>query len=131
MQFIDPAVIYEGLAQSKRPAPTLPERSEKEPPKDPMPARRGMRAAPIDTRSRSFCTVTQGQHMITDAITTYLADPMPSQMLLIAAPAGVGKTTIGVRTAETAAAGGQKVMYVGPRKEFFADVMRFAAYPQW
>ena len=41
---------------------------------------------------------------MTDAITTYLADPLPSKMLLIAAPAGIGKTTIGVRTAEQTAA---------------------------
>lgn len=69
--------------------------------------------------------------MIERAITEYLADPMPGHMLLIAAPAGIGKTTLGVRAAETVAAGGQKVMYVGPRKEFFSDLMRFATRPQW
>jgi hypothetical protein len=74
---------------------------------------------------------TEGQAVIERAIADYLADPMPSHMLLIAAPAGIGKTTLGVRAAETAAAGGQKVMYVGPRKEFFADLMAFAARPQW
>lgn len=69
--------------------------------------------------------------MIRDAITTYLADPMPSAMLLIAAPAGLGKTTIGVETAEAAAAIGQHVLYVGPRKEFFAEVQELAAHPGW
>lgn len=69
--------------------------------------------------------------MIHDAITTYLADPMPDHMLLIAAPAGIGKTTLGVRAAETAAAGGQRVMYVGPRKEFFADLQALASRPAW
>lgn len=69
--------------------------------------------------------------MIEQAITDYLADPMPSAMLLIAAPAGIGKTTLGVRAAESAAAGGQKVMYVGPRKEFFADLQALASRPQW
>lgn len=69
--------------------------------------------------------------MIADAITTYLADPLPEAMLLIAAPAGIGKTTLGVRAAETVAAGGQKVMYVGPRKEFFADIQALATRPAW
>ncbi len=69
--------------------------------------------------------------MITNALTTYLADPMPSSMLLIAAPAGIGKTTIGVQTAERAAAASQRVMYVGPRREFFADVQALATHPAW
>lgn len=69
--------------------------------------------------------------MIANAITTYLADPMPSSMLLIAAPAGIGKTTIGVRTAEAAASASQRVMYVGPRREFFADVQALATHPTW
>lgn len=69
--------------------------------------------------------------MIAEAIATYLADPMPSTMLLIAAPAGIGKTTIGVQAAEAWASGGRKVMYVGPRKEFFTDLMALAQRPQW
>lgn len=69
--------------------------------------------------------------MIQQAIAEYLADPAPSHMLLVAAPAGIGKTTLGVRAAESAAGGGQKVMYVGPRKDFYADLMRFASRPQW
>lgn len=69
--------------------------------------------------------------MIADAITTYLADPMPSSMLLIAAPAGIGKTTFGVETAERAAAAGDRVMYVGPRREFFSDVQALAKRPSW
>ena len=55
---------------------------------------------------------------------------MPSKMLLIAAPAGIGKTTIGVRTAEDAAAASQRVLYVGPRREFFADVQSWPR-PAW
>lgn len=69
--------------------------------------------------------------MIRHAIAEYLADPMPGQMLLVAAPAGIGKTTIGVETAEAAAASSQKVMYVGPRKEFFTDLMALAKRPAW
>lgn len=69
--------------------------------------------------------------MIWHAIDDYLADPMPDHMLLVAAPAGIGKTAIGVETAERAASGRQRVMYVGPRKEFFTDLMQLARRPQW
>lgn len=69
--------------------------------------------------------------MIHQAITEYRADPMPGHMLLIAAPAGIGKTKLGVETAEAVASGGQKVMYIGPRREFFTDLMHFAKQPQW
>jgi len=69
--------------------------------------------------------------MIREAITDYLADPMPEHMLLVAAPAGIGKTTIGVEIAEAQASGAKRVMYVGPRKEFFADLMALAHQPSW
>lgn len=69
--------------------------------------------------------------MIRDAITTYLADPLPESMLLIAAPAGIGKTTIGVEVAEAHAASGHRAMYVGPRKEFYADLIALAQHPSW
>lgn len=69
--------------------------------------------------------------MIREAITAYLAEPMPGHMLLVAAPAGIGKTAIGVETAEAWAAEGRKVMYVGPRKEFYADVLSLASRPRW
>lgn len=72
--------------------------------------------------------------MIRDHITTYLADPSPSHMLLVAAPAGIGKTTLAVETAErfAAASGGQKVLYVAPRREFFSDVLApMLTRPAW
>lgn len=69
--------------------------------------------------------------MITTAITTYMADPLPESMLLIAAPAGIGKTTIAAWAAEQAAAEGRRVMYVGPRKAFFEDLQALATRPSW
>lgn len=111
-------------------APTLTELVVGEPPPD-TPTRRGLKYAPLTDRPTDRVSLDTGRRMIADAITTYLADPMPSSMLLIAAPAGIGKTTIGVRTAEDAAAGSQRVMYVGPRREFFADVQALATRPAW
>ena len=111
-------------------APELTDLVLAEPPAD-TPTRRGLRAAPLADRPTNRVSLDTGRRMIADAITTYLADPMPSSMLLIAAPAGIGKTTIGVRTAEDAAAASQRVLYVGPRREFFADVQALAARPAW
>lgn len=124
-------VLTRALGDLERPAPTLPAAPQEAPPSDDAPARRGLRRAPPDIRDRPYLTIAEGRAVIERAITDYLSDPMPSQMLLIAAPAGIGKTALGVRAAETAAAGGQKVMYVGPRKEFFGDLMTLAARPQW
>jgi hypothetical protein len=73
----------------------------------------------------------EGQQMIRDAITTYLANPAPDHVLLIAAPAGIGKTTIAVETAETCAAGAGRVLYLGPRRDFFSDLQALMQRPSW
>lgn len=52
-------------------------------------------------------------------------------MLLIAAPPGVGKTTFGVRLAEQLAASGKRVLYCGPRHDFFQDILQMAQHPSW
>lgn len=52
-------------------------------------------------------------------------------VLAVAAPAGLGKTTLGVRWAERAAAAGLKVLYLGPRHNFFADILAIAEKPHW
>lgn len=69
--------------------------------------------------------------MIRDAITTYLADPAPDHVLLIAAPAGIGKTTIAVETAEAYAASAGRAFYLGPRRDFFADLSALMRHPTW
>jgi DNA polymerase III delta prime subunit len=61
----------------------------------------------------------------------YLAMAHAPHMLLVAAPPGVGKTTLGVQAAEKHAAAGHRVLYLGPRHDFFQDVLRIAKYPQW
>ena len=109
--------------------PALPAPTTAMPPPD-GPVRRGLRVAPMAI-DRPTVSLDEGRRMIADAITTYLADPLPSSMLLIAAPAGIGKTTVGVETAERAASGSDRVMYIGPRKEFFDDLQALAARPAW
>ena len=52
-------------------------------------------------------------------------------LLAIAAPAGLGKSTLGVRWAERAASTGMRVLYLAPRHDFFADVVALASKPHW
>lgn len=69
--------------------------------------------------------------MLLDAVTTYMREPDPGYALLLAAPAGGGKTTIGVRLAEAVAAASHRVLYAGPRRDFYADTQQLAQRPGW
>lgn len=69
--------------------------------------------------------------MLMDAITTYLNTPSPGRALLVSIPAGAGKTTAGVQIAEQVAASGHRVLYAGPRKEFFDDIQALYTRPSW
>ena len=69
--------------------------------------------------------------MIRKAQREYLELPDPPHALVCIASPGTGKTTIGVETAEHAASQGWRVLYCGPRHDFFLDVLRLAGHPEW
>ena len=123
-------VLRRALAELDRPAPSLPDAPTGAPPDDQVPRRRGLIRAPA-SRPTETLSLEDARSMITTAITIYMADPLPESMLLIAAPAGIGKTTIAAWAAEQAAAEGRRVMYVGPRKAFFEDLQALATRPSW
>ncbi len=93
---------------------------------------RRLRAEPglIQTQ-RSVVTVDEARAIIRRAIQEYLAVQNPTHMLLIKAPPGVGKTTIAVDVAEQHASGGQRVLYAGPRRDFFLDIQGVSSRPVW
>lgn len=62
------------------------------------------------------------QDLINRRIFEYLETPNPAFALLVAAPAGSGKTTIGVSHAERLAVIGQTVLYAGPRHSLWDDL---------
>lgn len=64
-------------------------------------------------------------------VADYLAERDPEYALVLAVTPGVGKSTIAVQAAETAAAMGRVVGYLGPRRDFFGDLMELAQRPQW
>ncbi len=65
---------------------------------------------------------------IGDAITAYLAGPAGCMLLIKAAP-GVGKTHAAVAAAEACAQRGLRVLYAGPRHDFYSDIMAMAGDP--
>lgn len=125
---LDPSALLKAL--EPLPKPTAPDPPKGDPPKDPAATlRRGLRDAPAVRTERSFQTIEDAQAMIRARVIAYLADPMPERMLLIAAPAGIGKTTLAVEVAERRALGSSdgRIMYIGPRKEFFVDIRAVSA----
>lgn len=82
--------------------------------------------------ARSPVTIAEARQMIRDEIDAYLKLERPEHMLLVRAAAGLGKTTLGVRTAELCATRGRRVAYVMPRHDFFGDLLAIAEHPrQW
>lgn len=73
----------------------------------------------------------EARTVIEKAVKAYLALPEPSHALLVKASPGTGKTTIGVAAAEEAATRGWRVLYAGPRHDFFGDVTLLADNPGW
>lgn len=103
-----------------------------EEPKDRGPKRRGLKKEHgLIEVTREWLTVASARQILIDAIQAYRERGSYTTALVGALPPGVGKTTIGVATAEKAAHEGLRVLYLGPRHNFFQDVMGFAKRPGW
>jgi DNA polymerase III delta prime subunit len=110
-------------------APTVKKPKDRQP--EVSPPRRGLIASPPDTASYGTLTIEQGQQVIRAAVDEYLNTPNPGHVLLIAAPAGLGKTTLAVEVAERHAAQGGRVIFLGPRKDFWDDLTPMMQQKQW
>ena len=90
-----------------------------EPPNDTRPTRHARRAT--EAMDRTVFHSTLGRRMMTDAITTYLADPLPSNMLLIAASRH--RRQDHDRRAHRGADGNpDRACWPSVAREFFADI---------
>lgn len=73
-------------------------------------------------------TLEEGQHHMLDAAMAYLELDKPAHAMLFKAQAGTGKTYLGVKLALYAAnVLGWRVLYIGPRHDFFDDLMNEVA----
>ena len=100
-----------------------------EPPEEPY--RRKLIVIPPEARRDEPIDIDEARERIRSKMLNYLQVPFPAHMLLIKAAPGVGKTTIAVQVAEELAAAGKRVMYAGPRHDFFSDIMNISAHPDW
>lgn len=73
----------------------------------------------------------EAREVIREAMATYVALEHPTHKLLIKVPPGVGKTTEAVHLAERIAAQGKRVLYCGPRHDFFQDILVAASHKTW
>lgn len=100
-------------------------------PTPPPKPRRSLRPAPLSLTTDTPISLDAVPGLIDAAVSAYLADPAPNRALLLALPAGAGKTTALVQVAERIAGAGQRVMYCGPRHDFFADILAISERPGW
>ncbi len=84
--------------------------------------------APESARQEGI-SVGEARQRIRDALGSYLAGPAESMLLIKALP-GIGKTTAAVEIAEQLAAEGRRVLYAGPRHDFYGDIMAIARRPE-
>lgn len=84
------------------------------------------RAAPSaddEDAAAGWLSVDAARDLIRREIAAYLANPLPTEVLVIAAPAGIGKSHIAVDVAEQEARRGRRALYCAPRRNFFEDVV--------
>lgn len=80
---------------------------------------------------RPTVPLAQARDLIARSLRDYAALDDPQHALLVKAMPGTGKTTAAVRFAEELAAQGARVLYAGPRHDFYADIQAVAAHPAW
>lgn len=125
------AVLDRALAHLTEPAPEVVTTALPEAPKERGPIRRGLKKVARVHHLEPELTVDELPAMIHKRVAEYLAEPAPGYALLLALPAGSGKTTALVQTAEQHASGAQRVIYAGPRHDFFLDIQAIAQRPHW
>ncbi len=86
---------------------------------------------PVLVGREDAASVEEARAVIRGAIASYLAQEAPGRALLVKALPGVGKTTAAVGAAEALALEGRRVLYAGPRHDFYPDLMAIAAQPSW
>lgn len=93
------------------------------PPDRPARRRRMATTAPApSTTSTTVVTLEQAREELRTMLDTYTSTPNPTHKLLVVVPPGVGKTHAAVQLAERLASQGRRVLYCGPRHEFFNDI---------
>jgi hypothetical protein len=93
--------------------------------------RRGLSAAPMAVDCAESIPLDSVESLMLSEALAYLAIDNPGYPLIFGLPAGAGKTRFAVRLAERLAAASKRVLYVGPRRDFYQDVLNESTQPSW
>jgi hypothetical protein len=78
-------------------------------------------AQPVQKKPSS---IDRAREELLHAAQAYIDDPTPTDVLVLAAQPGVGKTYLAVQIAEAVARSGKRVLYCAPRRDFFDDIQK-------
>ena len=93
---------------------------------------RRLKPCPAPEWSPPAGSIDEARQIIRDAIRDYLSDPFPTEILLVKALPGTGKTTAAVAVVDEIAASGRRVAYAGPRHDLYQDVIAKSETPvEW
>lgn len=110
-------------------APTLPDGPLPEPPEEVQQLRTHRQLIAIlleEVKPVNAIPLVEARTELFDTAHTYLDTYTPGNLLLIKARPGVGKSTMAVKLAEWLASQGKRVLYLGPRHNFFLDVRKIS-----
>lgn len=127
-----PAFLLEFVARLReRPKPVFDWQPTIEAPDTPAYGRQ-LTPCPPPILSTPTGTVQEARQKIYDAIMEYLAEPFPTEILLIRTLPGTGKTTAAVNATDAIRASGRRILYAGPRHDFFEEVSGKSSHvPDW
>jgi len=83
---------------------------------------------PIESMARP--SLVSARRTMIERMREYLSADDTQGALLVNALPGVGKTTAAVQVVEEMASSGQRVLYCGPRHNFYGDVLAMAEHPE-
>jgi len=90
---------------------------------------RTLRAAPAPEFAKPAGDIEEAREIIRAALSEYLEERTPTEMLLVRTSPGTGKTTLAVEAADLLAASGRRIAYAGPRHDLFQDVIAKSSAP--
>src|SRR3972149_8208337 len=72
----------------------------------------------------------EARTVIRDGMIPYLDEPFPTELLLVKALPGVGKTTAAVEIVDTLPRSGLRIAYAGPRHDLYVDIIAKSGDPR-
>lgn len=119
-------LAQELLSSDETDTPTVSEHAEEEPNQRLHQGKRTAKRCPKPAQKPQpkYRDLEDAREELLKTIFDYLEDPDPGYILVITGKAGMGKTTAGVKVSHWVNSQGKRVLYAGPRHNFFADIIK-------